>query len=111
MMREAEMRRQHQQQQQQQLIIAEESLPSSLCDEESSSTTGAITGITGSSGTTRHTTSHGIIMLPKNQQDSGLNQVQHPPDCRCILRKLAREDLFLPQVIKNKGVDEADDKA
>jgi hypothetical protein len=116
MMREAEVRRQQQNQQQQQPPIPNAHEVTSSCDIASVATTTSMTMThdnascivgTGLSGTAFHTTSRKMV---EKQQDHGLNQA-HPPDCRCVLSKLVRDDLFLPFSIKNKGIDEADDKA
>jgi hypothetical protein len=36
----------------------------------------------------------------QQQQQQNWNESQHPPDCPCILRKLARDDLFLPPSLR-----------
>lgn len=36
----------------------------------------------------------------QQQQQHNWNESQHPPDCPCILRKLARDDLFLPPSLR-----------
>jgi hypothetical protein len=114
MMREAEMRRQQQQQQQQQQLPVE--LSSSTCDAAASTTMTlddvaaeiAIAGIRFTDTATHQSISREIL---EEEQNHVMNQSHHPPDCRCILRKLARDDLFLPYSMKNKAIDEADGKA
>jgi hypothetical protein len=129
MMREAVMiRQQQQQQQQQQHFPATTNVE--LSSSSSSSSSASVAGTTGimteddissiagtglSDITTLYMTSR--EMLEKNQlhqhqqQQHDVFNPNHPPDCRCILRLLARDDLFLPPSMKNNRVDEANDKA
>jgi hypothetical protein len=127
MMREAVMIRQQQQQQQQQHHFPATTNVKLSSSSSSSASVAGTTGImteddissiagTGLSDiTTLYMTSR--EMLEKNQQHQHQQQQHdvfnpnHPPDCRCILRLLARDDLFLPPSMKNNRVDEANDKA
>ncbi|KAG7340274.1 hypothetical protein IV203_023817 [Nitzschia inconspicua] len=96
MMREAELRKQRQQQQQQQdqhpSTVGEET-DNDQCDELMNANDNVL--LNG-----RSSASSSELKYQQIQQRHVFDNT-HPPDCPCILRVLARDDLFLPPSMKN----------